>query len=180
MKKHKTQTREEAFWSKLNKDGPTISHMDSPCWIWSSCKDMNGYGRFNINRTTISAHRASWILHNGPIPHGLFICHRCDNPSCVNPSHLFLGTHADNMRDMQSKGRGVHPRGDKNGSRMHPQTRPRGDRHSQAKLTAAQVIEIRAAYAAGGVRQRDLALRFCVSGPQINLIINRKKWKHIP
>jgi hypothetical protein len=86
------------FWSKVDKSGE--------CWVWTAkalCE--NGYGRFYVGKKPLRAHRYSWELANGPITDGLFVCHRCDNPPCVNPAHLFLGTHQDNMQDMVAKGR---------------------------------------------------------------------------
>ena len=86
----------ERFWCKVEKT-------DS-CWNWKASLK-SGYGGFQYNGHFVRAHRASWHMHNGPIPEGIFICHKCDNPLCVNPEHLFLGTHRDNVLDAVSKGR---------------------------------------------------------------------------
>ena len=88
---------EEMFWSKVNK---TLG-----CWIWKGYVTKGGYGTLTVNSITTFAHRFSWELHNGPIPYGLYVLHKCDNPSCVNPSHLYLGTQADNLVDMVQRNR---------------------------------------------------------------------------
>lgn len=181
----KLTTADEArFWDKVDKDGPTMPHMESACWVWTTGKNSHGYGHFHIGRGLFYAHRVSWILHNGQIPHdgsyhGICVCHRCDNPSCVNPSHLFLGTHTDNARDKEIKGRANKARGDMNGARLHPESVPRGELHGLAKLTASEVQEIRAIYQAGGFTKTTIGSMFHVTRVAISHIICRKTWKHI-
>lgn len=129
------------FWAKVDNNGPTMSHMDTPCWVWTAGKFAAGYGAFQMGGKVQKSHRIAWALSNSAAL-GPCICHHCDNPSCVNPSHLFLGTHIDNMRDMVIKGRQaknerhgskLHPdrvaRGDRHGSRTHPEVIIRGDSH---------------------------------------------------
>lgn len=103
---------------------------DDGCWGWAGDKTKSGYGVISHEGKRGYAHRASWELEHGPIPAGMEICHHCDNPPCVRPDHLFIGTHADNMRDMWAKGR------------WHPPV-ARGEDHPGARLTAVQVAEIR-------------------------------------
>lgn len=109
------KTMPDRFWAK------TIPEPNTGCWLWMGSTWGGGYGQVRINRRTRFAHRVAWEVSNGPIPNGLFVLHRCDNPPCVNPAHLFLGTHQDNMDDMMRKGRKVVLTGDRNGMRKHPE-----------------------------------------------------------
>ena len=149
------------FWGRINKDGPIQPHMDSPCWIWTAGKFRKGYGSIKVSGKSLYTHRVAWVLANGPIPSGLDVLHRCDNPACVRVDHLFLGTNADNVRDRENKGRGVTFS---------------GEAHNMAKLTSAKVDEIRALYAAGGIKQCELAERFGVRQAAISSIVLRKIW----
>jgi transposase len=155
----KKMTPEEqvaAFWGRVRKsDG---------CWEWTASTNPSGYGQGvtipGVRRQT-SAHRASWILHNGPIPRGLFVCHRCDNRRCVRPDHLFLGTALDNNRDAARKGRNAW-----------------GPRSPHAKITAEQAQEVIDLYA-GGMLQRDIAARFALQKSTVCRIVRGVRWKRL-
>jgi hypothetical protein len=152
----------ERFWPKVakNEDG---------CWEWTAYCRPGGYGRLNIGRQSQSrdAHRISWELHFGPIPAGMSVLHRCDNPPCVRPDHLFLGTQTDNLADMTAKGRrrwGISHHGG-----------PKGEANHNAKLTRDQVLAIRERRENGaGVRQ--LAREYGVDHHSIRLILAREMW----
>lgn len=136
----------------------------SGCWEWVAGKDTHGYGQMKINGRKRLAHRVSYELYRGPIPDGILVCHDCDNPACINPDHLFLGTQTENMADMMSKGRGR-------------KARLKGEDHSQAKLTESDVVAILSAK--GLVSQVALADQYGVSPSQIGNIHRGKAWTHI-
>ena len=154
-----SQSDIERFWSKVDKSGG-----DNSCWHWTNARDSCGYGKFWFIDYTMPAHRFSWFLVNGKIPqHQPFICHKCDNPSCVNPSHLFAGDSDDNILDMMIKDR--HLKGEDNGA---------------ARLTNAQVNQIRKLYATGATTSRKLGRQFNVGKSTILRILRGKCWAHLP
>lgn len=133
------------------------------CWEYQGQRDPKGYGRFPMSGKKQLAHRAAWMLRYGDIPDGLMVCHRCDNPPCCNPHHLFLGTASDNVQDMVQKGR-------------QNLVNPKGEDHGMAKLTSADVDEIRSTYAAGGATQRSLAEDYGICQAQVWRIVNNVCW----
>lgn len=161
----------ERFWSKVDKSaGP------GGCWLWLPVPT-GRYGEFCIgHQETVGAHRFAYELTHGPLAEGMLACHTCDTPRCVNPAHLFEGTHLDNNRDMHGKGRGQ--RGDKHSARLRPETRPRGEQHGCAKLTAADVLLIRQ-LAADGSTGKTIAEHFGIGRTQVSRILNRQTWRHI-
>ncbi len=145
------------FWSRV--------HKTRGCWLWTALKNPKGYGLFPVRarERCVLAHRFSWELGKGRIPDGMCVLHHCDVRNCVRPSHLFLGTQTDNLRDMYEKGR--HPKGEDRG---------------HAKLTNAQVLEMRARYAAGGIRQKDLAKDYGIVQATVSFIVRHVTWTHLP
>lgn len=148
----------ERFWAKVDTSGG-----DDACWNWIGAK-AGGYGRFGKAKTAQYAHRFSYQIHHGDIPDQMLVCHRCDNPSCVNPKHLFLGTPLDNMQDKVQKGRA------KGG---------KGTRNARNKLTETQVLTIRAQWAAGLRNKRQLAREYGVCAQQITNIVTGKHWSFL-
>lgn len=144
------------FWEHVDRSGGPSS-----CWPWKHGLDSNGYGSITRKPRVYSTHRVAYTLAVGPIPDGIYVLHRCDNRPCCNPDHLFLGSHADNMADMKSKGRGRS--GNKGGAAAH-----------NKKLTQLQVDEIRRRYP--GESQPALGREFGVSASQISRIVTGKRW----
>lgn len=150
----------DRFWAKVQ--------IGDGCWTWLAAVDADGYGVFQRTRShphrCIKAPRYMWETAHGPIPDGLLVCHHCDNPRCVNPVHLFLGTAADNSADAKAKGR----------LRGHPF--PRGSANGMSKLTEHEVRAIRQLHAGGFRSRKGLAARFGVSKGSIQAILERKSW----
>lgn len=143
------------------------------CWLWTAYKDAKGYGHLQVGRKFERAYRVSWMLYRGAIPDGVCVCHTCDNPACVNPDHLWLGTKSQNALDMHTKGRqykGPYPPKHTSGTR--------GEQHPNAKLTAEKVRAIRDE-ATQGFSYRQLAEKYGVTVPNIGYIIRRKAWRHV-
>lgn len=153
-------TYEERFRSKIDK-GPG-------CWEWQAGRDDKDYGRFCLDGKSVLAHRLSYELDVEPIPEDLCVLHRCDNPGCVNPEHLFLGTQQDNIQDMIDKGRKVW--------RKPPTTR--GEDSPVAKLVESQVHEIRSLFAEGWGR-KDIGDAYGIAEPSVTRIGTRKSWAHV-
>ena len=142
------------FWSKVDKSGE--------CWEWTGSFTSRGYGKMGICRMTKSAHRLSAEIHFGPIPDGMVVMHTCDNPSCVRPEHLRIGTYKENTRDCVNKGRIAH-----------------GTRQGLHTLSDKSVSEIRTRY----IRRKNgplLALEYGVSISTISHIVRNKTWRHVP
>jgi hypothetical protein len=144
---------EDDFWSRVR--------IGDGCWEWTRTRS-RGYGHVRFDGKTWKAHRLAWEFANGSSAAGKAVCHRCDNPGCVRPSHLFLGTNADNLADMAAKGRST-----------------RGEANNTTKLTEAQVRTIREQYAAGEVSQLELGRRHGVNQTAISGLIRRKTWAHV-
>jgi len=152
---------------------------DSGCWEWSKCRHPEGYGEFWAGRR-FRTHRYSWQMHFGDIPDGMFVCHHCDNPPCVNPAHLFLGTHQDNMRDMIAKGRrnkAAKPR------RRVIQSRSErsyvGQENPNGRLTEEAARQIISRLAKGELHTA-IAADFPISHWAVAKIAQGRSWAHLP
>jgi len=181
----------DRFWSKVEKtDG---------CWLWRGAIDGKGYGNFKLGKRVEYAHRVAYSIANGwtmswdGYSSKTNVCHTCDNPGCVRPDHLFLGTHSDNMRDAEAKGRRTHhsgeqhwsrfkperyARGDRSGMRTHPSSVPRGDRNGNAKLSDADAVVILERLRKGEL-QKLLAREFGVSTSLISMMALGRIRRHL-
>ena len=142
----------DRFWSKVDKSGD--------CWEWKAYRDKDGYGNISIDNKTIRAHRVSWELENGKINGELQCLHKCDNPPCVNPAHLFLGTNQDNVTDKVNKGRN-----------------PQGSQSKLSKLTDADVDEIREH--GDYFTRQEIANYYGIQKAAVQKILYYKRWNHI-
>lgn len=131
------------------------------CWIWIGAYDNTGYGRYKMGNTTEAAHRVLFRLYKDKIQKGFLICHSCDNRFCVNPDHLFAGTHQDNADDMINKKRHIY-----------------GEKKWCAKFKESDIINVRNLYDSG-ITQMEIALKYNCSQSHISEITTRKQWKHL-
>lgn len=158
------------IWNRITKPNfwdNVVKQDGDGCWEWKSAYLGKGYGswRPTPGHRPLGAHRVAYELTYGPIPAGpprLCVCHRCDNPPCVRPDHLFLGTYQDNLDDMVAKGRAL------------------GARNARSRLTDAQVAEILVAYAAGGATMKELGASYGVTWGTVRFIVAGVTWKHVP
>ncbi len=144
------------FWKKIAKGEPNA------CWEWTAAKSEKGYGFFHNGHRLVRAHRLSYELTNGPIARGMLVCHRCDNPACVNPAHLFVGTVRDNTIDMLNKGRAQ--RGWRVGENSH-----------RAKITEVAVLDIRSKR----LGRREFAALYRIARDTVRDIQRRRCWRHL-
>jgi hypothetical protein len=138
----------------------SIPEPNSGCWLWLAATHYSGYGKIKIGEKQLKAHRISYEIHRGPIPRGIHVLHHCDNPPCVNPDHLFLGTQVENNNDRDNKGRHVPLQGEK---------------HGNSKFTAEQVLHIRQTQTSVA----ELAKMYGVNQSSIFKIRKRETWTHI-
>lgn len=167
------------------------------CWEWRASRDFDGYGQVSIGsrtagtRSSTKAHRVMYELFVGQVPDGFMVCHRCDNPPCCNPAHLFAAPPAENSADMIRKKRSlqgdrnparVNPgnlrRGDDHPFRQHPELAARGERASQSKLTEALVRDLRAR-AQAGESHSSIARELGVTHTTVGRIVRRQSWAHV-
>jgi predicted XRE-type DNA-binding protein len=151
-----TDQERERFEEKVEQSTP------GACWEWTAHRQPDGYGMFRCDGQMRLAHRVAYTIHRGEIPAGKYVCHRCDNPGCVNPDHLFVGTQADNMGDAKAKGRHAH-----------------GESNNYAKLTVKKVKRIRELWATGQITQVELGRAFGVTGAAINHVVQGHTWQHV-
>ncbi len=169
IKVNRRSPAEHRFWAKVDRGGPIHPVLKTRCWVWTANKDKHGYGQFKTGDRPHAAHRWSWQTHRGPVPLGLCVLHHCDNPACVNPAHLFLGTHSDNATDREAKGRG--------GVKLMR----RGEQNGWAKLTEEMVREARRRHVKRD-RQNGchaIAREFGVSPNTVYYAVTGHNWRHV-
>lgn len=185
-----TKKQRHNFERKIDRSGG-----DEACWPWTGARHVRGYGSFGFGGRLHYANRISFRLYNGPIPDGMYSCHKCDSPCCVNPRHLWAGTHLQNMQDRERKGRGNQPTGDRNWTRKHPERVPRGkdaprskyperypvgEKCKNAKIDTPKLIQIRSLLTDGKMQQREIAAMFGISQTTVWRIKIGITWKHVP
>jgi len=176
------------FWSKVKRG------TDEECWPWLGRTDKDGYGSFWLDGRNRRAHRVACALSGMAIPDDMCGCHRCDNPGCCNPAHIFAGTNAENTKDRDRKGRSAH--GDTHWTRINPERMARGDTHwtrrsperlahnfgaanGMAYLTEDDVREIRRLYSEGGLSQQAIGKRYGMGQGSIGRIVRRDRWPNV-
>lgn len=147
----------DSFWAKVD--------MLGDCWVWTGARTSWGYGKVGYSGRQFGAHRCSYEFAYGKLPDGLFVCHHCDNPPCVNPLHLYAGRPKDNTADMYRRGRAGLLGAE-------------GSANSHAVLTETEVVDIRTSFAAGG-STRELADKYAVTTSAINDVVRGTTWRHI-
>lgn len=168
-----TEQERDRFWSKV------AIRCNSQCWIWESYRNRAGYGVFGFRRKSRLAPRIAFLDRNGSVPKNLCVLHTCDNPACVNPKHLWLGTRRDNNLDCRKKGRQVCLSGENHPRKLRPELFPIGEKAGCAKLKTRQVIKIRKTYVRGKISQQKLADRYGVSRGLIGHIVRGRSWRHL-
>lgn len=167
---YKRKSAEIRFWSKVNRKGPIHPELRTRCWIWNGAKFADGYGAFGALGEQ-RAHRISFRLFVGSVPKGSMVLHKCDNPSCVRPSHLYLGDAQANMDDKFAKGRERFAYGKQHGSWIYPESVGK-------RLNSQAAVEIRQKHEFGRTRI-SLAVEYHVTVGTIHHIINRRTWKRV-